>query len=142
MTSVYMDDRLEHALRLEKENGGVVHQLIEDITVSLPLTSSTAPTCPTSFLWGTPDVVYPLESYGKRFKEVFGQAQHTVLDDCGHAPQLECSDQVATELARTISSKQPATSQLGSRQPASWQAPAKPAQFSPAQSNQIQANYL
>lgn len=103
LTSVYLDDRLEHALRIEKDNGGVVHQMIEDLTVSLPLTTSTLPTTSSSFLWGTPDSIYPIDSYGKRFQSVFARAKHTLLDGCGHAPQLECSELVATELGRMIS---------------------------------------
>lgn len=56
-------------------------------------------TCPVLAIWGWEDgIVSPLNAL--RLQQLVPQTQVQILDDCGHAPQLEVPDQVAN-LVRT-----------------------------------------
>jgi pimeloyl-ACP methyl ester carboxylesterase len=56
-------------------------------------------TCPVLAIWGWEDgIVSPLNAL--RLQQLVPQTRVHILDDCGHAPQFECPDQVAA-LVRT-----------------------------------------
>ena len=46
-------------------------------------------TCPVRFVWGTADALLPWPTAAARFEQWFPQADWVVLDDVGHAPQLD-----------------------------------------------------
>ena len=54
-------------------------------------------TCPTLIVWGREDrIISPL--FALRFKEDIPHAELCLLDQCGHAPHLECPEAVANAI--------------------------------------------
>jgi pimeloyl-ACP methyl ester carboxylesterase len=58
--------------------------------------------CPVRFVWGTADALLPWPSAAARYRQWFPQADWVVLDDVGHAPQLDVPLETA-ELIRGFS---------------------------------------
>ncbi len=52
---------------------------------------------PTLVVWGRRDRIVPLR-FGKRLARSLPNAKLIVIDDCGHAPQKECPDEVIAAL--------------------------------------------
>ena len=46
-------------------------------------------TCPLRIVWGTEDVLLPWPQTARRWQDAFPHADWVVLDDVGHAPQLD-----------------------------------------------------
>jgi pimeloyl-ACP methyl ester carboxylesterase len=60
-------------------------------------------TCPVRFVWGTADELLPWPSAAARYRAWFPAADWVVLDDVGHAPQLDVPLETA-ELIRGFTS--------------------------------------
>lgn len=56
---------------------------------------------PTQLIWGRQDIVTPPE-VAEQFLELIPDARLDWLDDCGHAPQIECAEQFGQIAARFI----------------------------------------
>jgi pimeloyl-ACP methyl ester carboxylesterase len=60
-------------------------------------------TCPLRFVWGTSDALLPWPTAAARYRAWFPEAEWILLDDVGHAPQLDVPLEAA-ELIRGLSS--------------------------------------
>jgi 4,5:9,10-diseco-3-hydroxy-5,9,17-trioxoandrosta-1(10),2-diene-4-oate hydrolase len=49
---------------------------------------------PTLVVWGKQDRIVPL-AHGEAYRDAIGDAQLKVIDQCGHAPQLEKPSELA-----------------------------------------------
>ena len=49
-------------------------------------------TMPTLLIWGDSDGIVP-PAYGNAFQELLPDASLKIMKNCGHLPQLECSDE-------------------------------------------------
>ena len=55
--------------------------------------------CPVRIVWGTADALLAWPSAAARYRELFPQADWVVLDDVGHAPQLDVPVETAELIA-------------------------------------------
>lgn len=51
--------------------------------------------CPVRFVWGTADLLLPWPAAAAGLRASFWHADWVVLDDVGHAPQLDVPEQVS-----------------------------------------------
>jgi pimeloyl-ACP methyl ester carboxylesterase len=57
---------------------------------------------PTLVLWGRDDKLVPL-NFGERFHHDIANSRLTVIDNCGHMPQVECPGEFATAVLQFLS---------------------------------------
>jgi pimeloyl-ACP methyl ester carboxylesterase len=69
--------------------------LLEDKLGSFPV--------PVDLVWGASDRLVPLD-YAKKLQSLLPQSTLTVIEHCGHAPQLECPKQLTRVLLRLLAS--------------------------------------
>jgi pimeloyl-ACP methyl ester carboxylesterase len=50
---------------------------------------------PVDMLWGTPDPIFPIEGYADRLRDALPNARLRLLNECGHAPQYSCPDDLS-----------------------------------------------
>ena len=84
--------------------------LLEDKLTSFQL--------PVDLIWGASDRLVPLD-YAKKLQSQLPHCTLTVIDRCGHAPQLECPREltrVLLQIPASDSSRAPATERSVSRQ--------------------------
>ncbi len=56
---------------------------------------------PTHVIWGDQDRLFPL-AYGRKLAGLIPNARFTVIEDCGHLPQIEQPDRLADLVRETI----------------------------------------
>ena len=62
------------------------------------------PPCPITLAWAAEDLLFPVDLYGTRARELIPGARFIVLDDVGHVPMFDDPQLVAeTILAVTVS---------------------------------------
>lgn len=66
-----------------------------------------AVTTPVELLWGASDRVVPLD-YAERLRSELPAARLTLLEKCGHVPQVECPERFAARLAELLAMPAPA----------------------------------
>ena len=64
----------------------IAHDLLEDQQELEPLDP---PPCPITLAWAEHDVLFPVDLYGTRAKELMPGAHFVVLEDTGHMPMLD-----------------------------------------------------
>lgn len=73
--------------------------LYTDLMAAEPLDEhATRLTVPTTLLWGTPDDFFPLNPYAQRMLTAIPDARLQTLEDCGHAAQYSCPDELVAAL--------------------------------------------
>jgi pimeloyl-ACP methyl ester carboxylesterase len=61
-------------------------------------------TAPVNLIWGASDRLVPLD-YARRMQTELPGATLTVIPNCGHAPQIECPDQLLTALQSVLDAR-------------------------------------
>jgi pimeloyl-ACP methyl ester carboxylesterase len=91
-------------------------------------------TVPADLLWGASDRLMPL-AYAERMAAQLPAARLTVIDHCGHVPQLECPERFEEALAAVLAQPPPASTKAAPRTafvPPEPKAPAESTEPTPA----------
>ena len=76
------DPRLQ-SLWIEHQQGHYLDEQLPELQI------------PVEMLWGTPDPIFPVESYADRLRAALPSASLHLLEECGHAPQYSCPGDLA-----------------------------------------------
>lgn len=85
--------------RLTKDVPGLIAHLLDEAALAKIET-------PTELLWGASDQLMK-PSYAERLLVAMPAARLTLIERCGHLPQVECPRQLASELARLLAAAPP-----------------------------------
>ncbi len=94
-----------YAAQLKRNDGYTINQFIESVLRREDRLDDKLPALktPTLILWTREDEVTPL-AIGHAFAKALPNAQTTIIERCGHMPQLECAAKTNEALLRFLSS--------------------------------------
>lgn len=94
-----------YASQLKRNDGYTINQFIESVLRREDRLDALLPAIktPTLILWARKDEVTPL-AIGHAFAKALPNAQTTIIERCGHMPQLECAGKTNEALLKFLSS--------------------------------------
>jgi pimeloyl-ACP methyl ester carboxylesterase len=100
-----------YTAQLKRNDGYTINQFIESVLRREDRLDALLPAIktPTLVLWTREDEATPL-AIGQAFAKVLPNAQTTILERCGHMPQLECAGKLNEALLKFLSSTTQTTS--------------------------------